>query len=283
MRQRMLLLVPVVVLVALAVPSAAQAATSTVTLTAKITKFEAHGSSLTASGVITGKLGSSGQVAKDSAPVRFRVAAKRTGNRCNILTLNLQQLFLQLLGARVETSAINLELYARRGAILGNLFCALTKAKVRLPRVASAMNHKLGGRPLQVMAAEAPVRTAATPTPSCEVLNLILGPLHLDLLGLNVDLYGKTKSDPVRVMITALPGQGLLGDVLCALSGGAKITSLSALQNILTGLGVTISNDDLQNLLNSLGLSVTNGLSSSDLQRILDALGVTGAAAPATG
>jgi hypothetical protein len=283
MRQRMLLLLPVLVLVALVVPSAAQAATSTVTLKAKITKFEAHGSSLTASGVITGTLGSTGQLTKDSAPVRFRVAAKRTGNRCNILTLNLQQLFLQLLGARVETSAINLELYAKRGAILGNLFCALTKAKIRLPRVASAMNHKLGGRPLQVMAAQAPVRTAQTTEPSCQVLNLILGPLHLDLLGLNIDLYGKTKSDPVTVTITALPGHGLLGDVLCSLSGGATITSLSALQNVLTGLGADISNDDLQSLLDSLGLSLTNGISSGDLQRILDALGLTGAAPAATG
>jgi len=280
----MLPLLPVLVLVALVVPSAAQAATSTVTLKAKITKFEAHGSSLTASGVITGTLGSTGQVTKDSAPVRFRVAAKRTGNRCNILTLNLQQLFLQLLGARVETSAINLELYAKRGAILGNLFCALTKAKIRLPRVAAAMNHKLGGRPLQVMAAQAPVRTAQTTTPSCQVLNLILGPLHLDLLGLNVDLYGKTKKDPVTVTITALPGHGLLGDVLCSLSGGVTITSLSALQNVLTGLGVDISNDDLQALLDSLGLSVTNGLSSGDIQRILDALGTSDATAPvATG
>jgi len=279
----MLLLLPVLVLVALVVPSAAQAATSTVTLKAKITKFEAHGSALTASGVITGTLGSSGQVTKDRAPIRFRVAAKRTGNRCNILTLNLQQLFLQLLGARVETSAINLELYAKRGAILGNLFCALTKAKIRLPRVASAMNHKLGGRPLQVMAAQAPVRTAQTTQASCQVLNLILGPLHLDLLGLNVDLYGKTKRDPVTVTITALPGHGLLGDVLCSLSGGATITSLSALQNVLTGLGMTISNDDLQSLLDSLGLSLADGLSSGDLQRVIDAVGSTDPGLAATG
>jgi hypothetical protein len=274
------LLVLVLVFVGLAVPSAAQAATSTLTLKAKITRFEARGSALTATGVITGKLGSGGQVARDRAPVRFRVSQRRRGMRCDILTLNLQQLFLELLGARVDTSAINLELYARRGAILGNLFCALSRAKIRLPRVAAAMNRKLDGRPLRVMAAQAPMR-AAEHQGTCQVLKLILGPLHLDLLGLNVDLYGRTKRNPVVVTITALPGHGLLGDVLCSLAGGASITSLAALQNLLQSLGVTISDLDLQHLLDRLGIGdLTNGLTNLELERILQALGVTGVPVP---
>jgi hypothetical protein len=219
MRQRMLLLVPVVVLVALAVPTAAQAATNTLTLNAKITKFEARGSALTATGVITGTLGSGGQVAKDTGQVRFKISQRRAGRRCDVLTLHLQQLFLELLGARVQTSPINLDVYARRGAILGNLFCSLSRARVSLPRVAAAMNRKLDGRPLQVMAAQAPVQ-GATHQGTCQVLQLILGPLHLDLLGLNVDLYGATIRDPVTVTITALPGHGVLGDLLCSLAGG---------------------------------------------------------------
>jgi hypothetical protein len=282
MRQRMLLLIAALVVVGLMVPAVSEAATSTLTMKAKITRFEAHGSTLTATGVITGTLGSDGQTVKDSAPVRFRVAAKRVNGRCNILTLNLQQLFLELLGARVQTSAINLELYAKRGAILGNLFCALTRAKVRLPRVASAMNHKLDGRPLRVMAAETSVRATQSEN-TCQVLKLILGPLHLDLLGLNVDLYGKTKKDPVVVTILALPGHGLLGDVLCSLAGGASITSLPALQNVLRGLGVTIPDAELQDLLSSLGLNLANGLTSLDLQQILQALGASGAAAGPAG
>jgi len=277
MRQRMLLIVAALVVVGVALPATAQAATSTLTMKAKITRFEAHGSTLTATGVITGTLGSGGRVVKDSAPVRFRVAAKRTGGRCDVLTLNLQQLFLELLGARVQTSAINLEVYAKRGAILGNLFCSLSKAKVRLPRVAAAMNRKLDGRPLHVMAAESAVGAAQTES-TCQVLKLILGPLHLDLLGLNVDLYGKTKADPVVVTIVALPGHGLLGDVLCSVAGGPSITSLAALRNVVKGLGVTIADADLQNLLNSLGLNLANGLTSLDLQRILQSLGVGGAA-----
>jgi hypothetical protein len=49
---------------------------------------------------------------------------------------------------------------------------------------------------------------------SCEILDLVLGPLHLDLLGLVVDL------DQVHLNITAVPGPGnLLGNLLCAVAG----------------------------------------------------------------
>src|SRR3954447_15739005 len=277
MRQRMLLLTLALMLVGLAIPSASQAATQTLTMKAKITRFHASGNTLTATGVLTGTLGSGGNVTKDTAPVRFRVSATRSGRRCDILTLNLQQLYLELLGAEVQTSAINLELYATRGAVLGNLFCALSRAEIRLPRVAAAMNRKLPKHGLQVMAAEAPVRANAAQTPaptSCQVLKLILGPLHLNLLGLNVDLYGKTKNDPVVVTINALPDKGLLGQILCSLAGGSSITSLPALQSLIQRLGVTISDVDLQNLLNNLGIdNLTSGLTDAQLQQILQALG----------
>jgi hypothetical protein len=234
-----------------------------------------------ARGVMTGTLRNGDAVTKDTAKVRFRVSQRRAGRRCDVLTLNLQQLFLELLGARVQTSAINLELYARRGAILGNLFCALSRAKVVFPRVAAAMNRRLHGRPLPVMAAQSDLR-AADHQGSCQVLKLILGPLHLDLLGLNVDLYGKDKQSPVIVTISGLPGHGLLGDLLCALAGGGNINSLESLQGLLKTLGVNIADVDLQNLLNNLGITdLSGGLSVIDLQRILQALGLGSQAATA--
>ena len=273
MRQRLLLLTFALALAGFLVPAASQAATSTLSIKAKLTRFEAHGSSLNASGVISGTLKSGADVKRDSAPVRFRVTAAQNGRRCNILTLNLQQLHLDLLGARVDTSAINLELYAKRGRILGNLFCAVTHARIRLPRAAAAMNRKLGGHPLRVMAAHMKAQAAQAPPPAtCQVLDVILGPLHLDLLGLNVDLYGKTKSDPVEVTITAVPGEGLLGDVLCSLAGHGNITTLAGLQGLLKSVGVTVADTDLQNLLNGLGINLTNGLTNLDLQRILQGL-----------
>ena len=81
----------------------------------------------------------------------------------------------------------------------------------------------------------------ATHQGTCQILDLILGPLHLDLLGLVVDLYGQTKRDPVRVTITGEPGHGLLGDLLCSLAGGGNVTSLAQLGALLQSLGVNLT------------------------------------------
>ncbi|GAB2602603.1 hypothetical protein GCM10027087_49240 [Paractinoplanes abujensis] len=49
---------------------------------------------------------------------------------------------------------------------------------------------------------------------TCRVLDLVLGPLHLDLLGLTVDL------NQLHLVINAVPGPGnLLGNLLCAIAG----------------------------------------------------------------
>jgi hypothetical protein len=59
-----------------------------------------------------------------------------------------------------------------------------------------------------------PDPTVAQQVPSCRVLNLILGPLDLNLLGLMIHL------DRVHLTITARQGGGILGDLLCSLAGG---------------------------------------------------------------
>jgi hypothetical protein len=74
----------------------------------------------------------------------------------------------------------------------------------------------------------------------CQVLNLVLGPLNLNLLGLVVTL------NQVHLNITAVPGAGnLLGNLLCAVvnllngTGTGGLGSLSALLNeILAALGL---------------------------------------------
>ena len=55
------------------------------------------------------------------------------------------------------------------------------------------------------------LNTAAT---SCSILKLDIGAMHLDLLGLVVDLA------PIHLDVTAVPGAGnLLGNLLCAVAG----------------------------------------------------------------
>ncbi|MFL6445917.1 MAG: hypothetical protein ACJ713_19020 [Candidatus Sulfotelmatobacter sp.] len=69
--------------------------------------------------------------------------------------------------------------------------------------------------------------------PSCSLVNLVLGPLHLNVLGLVIDL------NQVVLNITAVPGAGnLLGNLLCAvanlLNGGGPLANLlTQLQTLL--------------------------------------------------
>jgi hypothetical protein len=259
---------------------AAGGMSSKLSMTTKITRFRATPGGVVADGVLTGKLRSGTSVSRDSAPVRFAVVAKNSGGRCNVITLRLAPLNLELLGVQVTTSNISLDVYALRGRVLGDLFCGLSHAKVTFPRAARAaraLNSRLHGRSLRVFTASEflPARTPHAQPPSCQVLNLVLGPLHLDLLGLVVDLYGKTHSDPVIVNINALPTKGLLGQLLCGLAGGGGVTNLAGLQSLLNSLGVNLSTTQIQNLLNQLGIgNLSGGLTQLDLNRILKALGL---------
>ena len=67
---------------------------------------------------------------------------------------------------------------------------------------------------------------------ACDILNLVLGPLHLDLLGLVIDL------NQVVLEITATTGSGdLLGNLLCAITGLLDAGSLGQqLVNLLNQL-----------------------------------------------
>ena len=279
MKLHTIMLAALIAAVALAVPTSADAATSsTLSMRAKITSFRATASGVVADGTLTGKLRSGTSVSRDSAPVKFRVAAQRRGRRCDVITLRLAPLDLELLGVQVQTSHVSLDVFARKGRVLGDLFCALAHAKVTFPRVARALNSRLDGRSLRVFSASQSLpASAAQPQPqSCQVLKLVLGPLHLDLLGLVVDLYGKTRSDPVIVTINAQPDKGLLGQLLCGLAGGGGgVTDLAGLQSLLSSLGVNLSTSQLQALLNQLGITnLSGGLTQLDLNRILQALGL---------
>jgi hypothetical protein len=70
---------------------------------------------------------------------------------------------------------------------------------------------------------------------SCDILNLDLGPLFLDLLGLQVDLSA------ISLDITAVRGAGnLLGNLLCAVAGlldsGGPLSAIQQLLNQINNL-----------------------------------------------
>jgi hypothetical protein len=76
---------------------------------------------------------------------------------------------------------------------------------------------------------------------ACEILNLDLGPIFLNLLGLEIDLSA------INLDIRAVPGAGnLLGNLLCAIvhlldgpgAFAAILNLLGQINNILAGLGL---------------------------------------------
>jgi hypothetical protein len=197
---------------------------------AKITRFAVADRKIVAHGVLTSRVAGAGQNQAARTPITFAVVAQ--GGRCSVLTLNLQGLDLTLLGLNVNLSEVNLVISAQRnGGLLGRLFCALSRT--RLGRVANvahaqkvvrALNSQLKDRPMRafqgsaVLASDEGASAAQAPA-TCEVLRLVLGPLHLNLLGLVVDLYGPNRRSPVTLTITGIRGGGVLGDLFCGLTG----------------------------------------------------------------
>lgn len=139
------------------------------------------------------------------------------GATCRILRLELDKLDLTLLGLNVFLDKVRLNVTGRRsGGVLGSLFCTIAAQRITLPRALRSLNDGLKRGRMAPMAFAVRVypQKAAAPATSCPVLSLILGPLHLELLGLVVDL------NQVKLRITAYRNQGALGDLFCNLSQG---------------------------------------------------------------
>lgn len=146
---------------------------------------------------------------------RVTLAATPSGS-CTILTLNLEALELDLLGLDVQLSKVELHVTGNRGGgVLGSLFCSLAHAKVKAARVSAV--HRLNAEirrsgAVRPVAFAVDLRATEAATGSCPVLNLVLGPLNLNLLGLVVDL------NQVHLVITAEPTGGVLGGLFCGLA-----------------------------------------------------------------
>jgi len=185
------------------------------------------------------------------APITLTPGAVPAGGTCPILDLSLGPIHLSLLGLNVDTSSVCLQITAiQGGGLLGSLLCG----------IANLLN---GGAPLaDVLAGLSPAqldvlnsgltqvlnqavfiplsRSDAVAAAACNILHLELGPLDLNLLGLRVEL-NNCNAGPVVLDVTATPGGGLLGDLLCGLStlleGGGVTKIVAALQSIAALIG----------------------------------------------
>jgi hypothetical protein len=166
-----------------------------------------------------------------------RVQQQQAGTTCQVLFLQLGELDLTLAGlhavlhAADPTQPVELRLSADdAGGILGKLFCQLANASgvlgtaQKAQTAAKQMNRHL--RATTIMRVKAIIyapsasgsagmqayspQGAFQATDECSVLHLVLGPLHLELLGLVADL------NKIILDLTAIPGT-LLGNVFCQL------------------------------------------------------------------
>jgi hypothetical protein len=202
------------------VPAAASADEATapqgnLKVSVDVKRFRATSSGTKADGTATATLGGLGGMPTTVKQKVVLSAAK--GGSCSILTLDLDTLDLTLLGLNVHLDKVNLALTGKRnGGVLGSLFCSLAKAKVKASRATAARRLNAAMRRTGVVrpiSFTVPVRAVASQAaPICNVLELTLGPLHLELLGLVVDL------NKVHLTITANPAGGVLGRLFCGLA-----------------------------------------------------------------
>jgi len=177
-----------------------------------------------------------------------QAAATQAATTTPVLNLMLGPINLNLLGLHVDTSKICLAIGAQSGPgnLLGNLLTGIanllntnptgglggilsgltsTQLNQLLTGVTGLLNGLLGN-----LTAPAAVTGGGgmTSTGACNILNLKLGPVALNLLGLTVNL-DNCAGGPVTVDVTAQQGPGnLLGNLLCGLSGALNPTGNAA-------------------------------------------------------
>ena len=174
----------------------------------------------------------------------------QAGAACPVLDLSLGPIDLNLLGLRVQTSPICLEITAYDGGgLLGDLLCsvanllqggmpladvlALVETQGNLPRLLNGLTQILNGALDAVTANTVRAEPTGAIAASCTILDLSLGPVQLNLLGLEV-ILDDCNDGPVTVTITAIPGGGLLGDLLCSVANLLNNNSTpTALQTLL--------------------------------------------------
>jgi hypothetical protein len=175
-------------------------------------------------------------------------AAKATNT---LATVTLKPLDLNLLGLEVQTSPIDVTLSTTTGSgkLLGNLL-QTTSGIVNLKQASTALNNVLNSTIDLLNSASLAVSGVGSgtfdtqPITDTQVLELFVAPVHLDLLGVNVD------TSPIRLTITAHAGPGqVLGNV---------VTDLANLFNppLPSTLDINTINSKLQQLLDELNTQI---------------------------
>jgi len=193
-----------------------------------------------------------------AAPLTLTSSPNAASADCPILNLHLGPINLNLLGLQVKTSEICLAVTAEPGPgnLLGNLLCGVSHlldggtpldtilgglTSTDLSTLTGALTNLLNGT---LSTITTPFSTASSlVSAGTNLLHLSVGPVDLNLLGLDVHL-DDCHNGPVTVDINAVPGPGnLLGNLLSDLAHlldrpGLRIGQLGhLLQEITTVIG----------------------------------------------
>jgi len=196
-----------------------------------------------------------------SAPLTVGARPNAADPTCPILDLTLGPIDLNLLGLEVKTSPICLSITAVPGSgnLLGNLLCGVANllnggtplgdilGGLSLPdldTLTSGVTGLLNGALSQVTTPFSGPTSHVAANADTNVLNLSLGPVDLNLLGLNVHL-DDCNNGPVTVDIIAHSGPGnLLGNLIGAVAhlldgngnGGGLTAQLNHIAQVIGGL-----------------------------------------------
>jgi hypothetical protein len=227
-----------------ATPAPARGQSGIVIDTVNLTNLQIVGNVLQADGTVTGTLAGL-PFTTDITNFALQLIPDNPNTpavECSVLDLELGPINLGVLGLFVDTSRICLAITATEGGgLLGDLLCGLAGGGLLGNGIPVLPNANQLGTLEEGLAeilqgaldsdSQANGGDDSVCTGECEILDLALGPIDLSLLGLNVSL-DDCEDGPVLVCVSASRGEGLLGDLLCGLTG-AQVINLT-LEDITT-------------------------------------------------
>jgi len=191
---------------------------------------------------------------------------------CTVLDLAIAPIDIDLLGLHVDTTPICLTITAFEDqGILGDLLCGLAGGDLGIlgsSGLTNALSDILG----RALAQAKPAGAAAADIcdGDCEVLHLAVGPVDLNLLGVNVHL-DNCADGPVEVCVSASEGQGILGNLLCGLADGGILNNLGNLDNLLHDVlgGLGLKEKQIDKVVDQVTRLLADGsLSLNDIARL---------------
>lgn len=238
---------------------------SSLNIVPTINSISVQNGQLVATGTATATVKGQTTTVPFTAPVNIALAEDQSAaTDCPVLDLTLGPINLDILGLVVETSPICLQIVAHPGeGLLGDLLCSVAHlldgglsldqilaglglndpvtgaailpgidVNALLGNVTDLLNTTLG----QLLGAVLADILEVDANHVCSILHLELGPVDLNLLGLEV-ILDDCNDGPVVVDITAETGRGnLLGNLLCGLLDGGGINLGTTLGDLLNGL-----------------------------------------------